>query len=150
MNNTISREKAIELISEIRDVVERKVELSKYFGSAFLEGDEEKIELETDTQGVSNGFLSEILRAITGYGIEVSGEVEELFPCPCCGLRTLTESYNPSEGTGYEICPYCNWEDDGTTDIKEYRSINKGSMEDYRKKILRNHNKFYINKWFEK
>ena len=64
----------------------------------------------------------------------------ELFPCPCCGLRTLTETFNPSEGTGYDICPFCNWEDDGTTDIKKYRSINKGSIEDYRKKILKKYN----------
>ncbi len=149
MQNTISREKAIQLISEIRDVVERKVELSKYYGSAFLESNEEKTELEIEIQGVSNGFLSEILCAITGYDIEVCGEVEKLFPCPCCGLRTLTEIYNLNEGTGYDICPYCNWEDDGTTDIKDYRSINRGSIEDYRNKIQKNHNKYYINKWFE-
>ena len=54
------------------------MELSKYFGSVFLDNDEEKIELETDIQGVSNGFLSEILCAITGYDIEVCGKVEEL------------------------------------------------------------------------
>lgn len=149
MQNTISREKAIKLISEIRDVVEREVELSKYYGSAFVESNEEKTELEIEIQGVSNGFLSEILCAITGYDIEVCGEVEKLFPCPCCGLRTLTENYNLSEGTGYDICPYCNWEDDGTTDIKDYRSINRGSIEDYRNKIQKNHNKYYINKWFE-
>lgn len=125
MQNTISREKAIKLISEIRDVVEKEMWISKYFGSDFLESNEEKIELETGIQGVSNGFLSEILCAITGYDIEVCGEVNKLFACPCCGLRTLTEIYNPIEGTGYEICPYCNWEDDGTTDTKIYRSINK-------------------------
>lgn len=149
MQNTISRDNAIKLISEIRDVIEREVELSKYYGSAFLESNEEKTELEIEIQGVSNGFLSEILCAITGYDIEVCGEVEKLFPCPCCGLRTLTEIYNLSEGTGYDICPYCNWEDDGTTDIKAYRSINRGSIEDYRNKIQKNHNKYYINKWFE-
>ena len=44
------------------------------------------------------------------------GEREDLFPCPCCGLRTLTERFHPMEGTGYDICPYCNWEDDGTTE----------------------------------
>lgn len=150
MQDIISREKAIKLISEIRDIIEKEVELSKYFGNIFIERSEEKIELETDIQGVSNGFLSEILCVIIGYDIEVCGEVERLFPCPCCGLRTLTEIYNPSEGTGYEICPYCNWEDDGTTDIKAYRSINKGSIEDYRKNIQKNYNKYYINKWFQK
>ena len=103
-----------------------------------------------DVQVISNGFLAEILCMILGYDIEIYGEVEALFPCPCCGLRTLTEEYNVQEGTGYDICPYCNWEDDGTSDINEYRSINRGSIKDYRNKIKENFNKYYINKWLEK
>ena len=149
MQNSISRKMAIKLISEIRDVVERKIELSEYFDNEFLESDEEKNELETDIQGVSNGFLSEIIRTITGYEVEVCGEVEKLFPCPCCGLRTLTEVYNQNEGTGYDICPYCKWEDDGTTETKVYRSINRGSIEDYRKNMQTKFNKYFINKWFD-
>jgi hypothetical protein len=31
-------------------------------------------------------------------------------PCPCCGRVTL------SERGGYEICPVCFWEDDGSDD----------------------------------
>lgn len=31
---------------------------------------------------------------------------EELFPCPCCGSRTLGEQ------GAYEICDVCGWEDD--------------------------------------
>ena len=31
-----------------------------------------------------------------------------LFPCPCCGYKTLSES---ASGT-YEICEICFWEDD--------------------------------------
>ncbi len=149
MQKSISREMAIRLISEIRDVVERKLELSEYFGNEFLESNEEQIDLETDIQGVSNGFLSEIIRTITGYKVEVCGEVEKMFPCPCCGLRTLTEIYNPKEGTGYDICPYCNWEDDGTTEINVYRSINKGSIEDYRNNMKEKFNRYFINKWFD-
>lgn len=146
MQNRISRKKAMKLLSEIRDVVEKEIELSKYFVN---ESNEEQIELETGMQGVSNGFLSEIICAITGYDVEVCGEVEKLFPCPCCGLRTLTEVYNPMEGTGYDICPYCNWEDDGTTEINVYRSINRGSIEDYRNNMQAEFNRYYINKWFE-
>lgn len=85
--------------------------------------------------GASNGFLSEVIHTITGYEVEVCGENEELFPCPCCGIKTLTGRYNPREGTGYDFCPYCKWEDDRTTDIHSYRSINKGSILDYRNKI---------------
>lgn len=33
-----------------------------------------------------------------------------LYPCPCCGYRTL-----PERG-GYDICPVCYWEDDGQDD----------------------------------
>lgn len=31
---------------------------------------------------------------------------EELFPCPCCGSRTIGEP-----GT-HEVCDVCGWEDD--------------------------------------
>ncbi len=29
-------------------------------------------------------------------------------PCPCCGFLTLEGGYG-----SYELCPVCNWEDDG-------------------------------------
>lgn len=32
--------------------------------------------------------------------------INQLFPCPCCGLCTISEP-----GT-YEICNVCGWEDD--------------------------------------
>ncbi|WP_343224491.1 CPCC family cysteine-rich protein [Paenibacillus sp. ACRRX] len=75
--------------------------------------------------------------------------MEELFSCPCCGFKTLTELYDRIEGTGYEICPYCNWQDDGTSDINSYRSINKGSIVDYRNELRINSNKYYTNKWLD-
>ncbi len=37
--------------------------------------------------------------------------IEQLYPCPCCGYRTL--NFEPP-GT-YLICPTCFWEDDGDT-----------------------------------
>jgi hypothetical protein len=33
-----------------------------------------------------------------------------LYPCPCCGCRTL------GERGGYEVCAVCFWEDDGQDD----------------------------------
>lgn len=146
----ISRENAIKLISAIRRMSEANIDLKKYFQDDFLENNIEQTEVDIEVQGVSNGFLSEILCMIIGQNIEVYGEVERLFPCPCCGLRTLTEEYNFEEGMGYDICPYCNWEDDGTTEINAYRSINRGSIADYRNRIRENYNKYYISKWFEK
>lgn len=58
-----------------------------------------------------------------------------LLPCPCCGAHTLTERYDLLQGTGYDICSFCDWEDDGTTDIHAYQSINRGSIADYRKRL---------------
>ena len=58
--------------------------------------------------------------------------------CPCCGYNTLTEEYNPKNGTGYDICPLCGWEDDGTIDVNSVRSINGGSISDYRKRLSLN------------
>ncbi|MGN7761448.1 CPCC family cysteine-rich protein [Paenibacillus sp. 22594] len=143
----ISRENFFKLICSVRDIVEKEIDLPSYFeeGSSKI-----NMELsEVDFQGVSNGFLSEIVYAITGYDVEVIGEVEELFTCPCCGFKTLTELYDKIEGTGYDICPYCKWQDDGTTDINSYRSINKGSIADHLNKLRINSNKYYINKWLD-
>lgn len=142
---SIERENAYRLIRLMRDTV-RKAGLSSY-----LEGNskDESTGPEVDLAGTSNGFLSEVIHAITGCEVEVHGEVEERFPCPCCGFKTLTERFNPKEGTGYDICPYCNWEDDGTVNIESYRSINRGSILDYRNKIDANPNRYYINKWLK-
>ena len=89
--------------------------------------------------------MSSLIETITGHKVEVTGEVEELFKCPCCGYNTLTEIFNQEEGTGYDICPLCGWEDDGTTDINEYRAINNGSIADYRQKLSSKG----INKWIK-
>jgi len=146
--NNISREKALELIGEVRSFVE-KMDLAKCFDKNALSNIIEHSDLEMDFQGVSNGFLSEIVHAVTGYDIEVIGEVDVLFSCPCCGYKTLTELHDTIKGTGYDICPYCRWEDDGTVDINSYRAINQGSIQDYRYKICTNPNKYYISKWFK-
>lgn len=42
----------------------------------------------------------------------------ELYPCPCCGYKTLTQE----EGGTYELCPICFWEDDGVqSDDPDYK-----------------------------
>jgi hypothetical protein len=47
-----------------------------------------------------------------------------LYPCPCCGERTL-----PERG-GYYICRVCDWEDDGQDnhDADEVRGGPNGSL----------------------
>lgn len=146
----ITRENFLKLLFETRSAIRKEIELSKYFDNDLLEYnfDEDFEAIEIYCQGVSNGFLAEIFEAITGLQVEVIGEVEKLYDCPCCELKTLTEIYNTKEGTGYDICPYCNWEDDGTTETNIRSSVNKGTIDEYRKKIKDNPNKYYKNKWF--
>jgi hypothetical protein len=143
--SVISRENALKVMDSIRILVKQEINMPKYLDEGPLDKSSEIS--EANFQGVSNGFLAELVNALTGYEVEVIGDVEELIPCPCCGSKTLTERFDRMEGTGYEICPYCKWEDDGTTDIHAYRSINKGSLADYRHKLRTNPNKYYRNKW---
>lgn len=98
--------------------------------------------------GVSNGYLSEIYEALTGTRVEVVGEVVELLPCPCCHLKTLHELFNADAGTGYDICPYCGWEDDGTSDPSTRSGANSGSMEDYLAKVESDPNYFFRARWY--
>jgi DNA-binding ferritin-like protein (Dps family) len=98
-------------------------------------------------KGTSNGYLSEVYEAITGEKVEIVGDVSELFECPCCKRKTLTEVYNADEGTGYDICDFCNWEDDGTTAIDVVSSVNKGSISEYRRRVQENFNHYYKEKW---
>lgn len=97
--------------------------------------------------GCSNGFLTEFYLTLTGEKVEVVGESPKLFSCPCCGFQTLSEIYDVQKGTGYDICRYCQWEDDGTVDVNKSSSVNRGSISDYRQHILENSNFFYKGKW---
>jgi hypothetical protein len=57
--------------------------------------------------GVKNEYLSELIFNILNKKIEVEGEPEKLYACPCCKYKTI------SERGEYDICPICFWEDDG-------------------------------------
>jgi hypothetical protein len=97
--------------------------------------------------GVGNGFLSQLCEAITGLRLEVTGDPETRLPCPCCQRRTLTEVYDPAAGTGYDICDHCGWEDDGTSTDERHSSINRGSMAEYRERMMRESNYHDCRKW---
>lgn len=124
----LSREEVAGLIDFIRNKISEN-----YVLSSAIHIDNE-YEINDLVYGITNEYLSSLIETITGCKVKVSGEVEKLYKCPCCGYNTLTEEFNLDKGTGYDICPFCGWEDDGTTDKNEYRSINRGSMVDYRKK----------------
>lgn len=99
--------------------------------------------------GCSNGFLSEFYLTLTGERVEVIGETQKLFSCQCCGFQNLSEVYDTQEGTGYDICRYCQWEDDGTVEVSKHSSVNRESISDYRQRILENRNFFYKDKWLK-
>lgn len=135
----LKRKEVAKLIDFIRKQISSNDELS-----FLVDNDYEYNDL---IYGISNEFLSDFIETAIGNRFEVIGEVEELYKCPCCGYNTLTEIYNHDEGTGYDICPLCGWEDDGALEIDEYRSINRGSISDYRKKLS---DKRIGNKWIKK
>jgi hypothetical protein len=97
--------------------------------------------------GVRNGFLSQICEALLGVRIEVTGDAEVLLPCPCCRRRTLTETYDVDAGTGYDICDYCGWEDDGTSDEQRVSGVNHGTLAEYRARITREEAMRRCDKW---
>lgn len=137
----LTRKEVEDIIDYLRtSIINNKVINDKIFVDTDLEGSDL-------IKGVTNGFLSQLLETITGTFVEIKGEVELLYKCPCCGYKTLSESYDTEKGTGYDICCYCGWEDDGTTELNIYRSINKGCINDYREKIKKNRNQYYIQKW---
>ena len=136
----LKREEVARLIDYLRTQLVEYEELSSIINI------DNECEVNDLVYGLSNEYLSSLIETISGCKVEVIGEVEKLYKCPCCGYNTLTEVFNPDEGTGYDVCPFCGWEDDGTTDIYEYRSVNKGSMTDYRKRITANN---ITNKWLK-
>ena len=148
----ISRYCVLKLIASCRILFNNKVQLEVLLETSIF--DEKNVEAKVLEaifvlyKGVSNGYLSEVYEAITGDRLEVIGEVSKLFQCPCCGHKTLTELYDPKMGTGYDICAYCNWEDEGVLAINRHSSINKGSIADYRKRIQENPNFYHREKWF--
>lgn len=97
--------------------------------------------------GVTNGFLTEVYELVFDEKHEIEGDVDDLHTCPSCQYKTLDEIYDSNLGTGYDICSYCGWEDDGTSDINAQRSVNKGSIADYRKKLTENPNYYYREKY---
>ena len=99
-------------------------------------------------EGVRNGFLAELYEALTGERVEVVGEITRLLPCPCCRFRTLTELHNPAEGTGYDICRRCGWEDDGTSDRSASSGPNRGSMNEYLSRMGAQPNLYKRDRWF--
>ena len=72
--------------------------------------------------GASKEYLLSMLQK---YGCEfkaVTGEIEELLACPCCGYQTLEDK------GGFDLCPVCWWTDEGIDNhnADKLSSVNKG------------------------
>ncbi len=141
----VTREDVFKVVSLSRLAVCTKEEISELLEESLdsLEVEEAVFEcIKSLYQGVTNEYLSEIYEVISGKKVEVIGEIANLFSCPCCSYLTLTESYDEIEGTGYDICDHCGWEDDGTIDIEKRSGVNHGSISDYRKRLAKTSSKF--------
>lgn len=103
--------------------------------------------LQEKYSGVTNGFLSDVYELLFGVKVEFTGNIANLYSCPCCGFNTLDEVYDAELGLGYDICAICNWEDDGTKDIDTYSGVNKGTINSYREKMQDNRNYYYREKY---
>lgn len=59
-----------------------------------------------------------------------------LHPCPCCGVRTLTEA----ERGSFPICPVCTWEDDSVQyHDPDHRGGANGGLNEARAALLAAH-----------
>jgi hypothetical protein len=80
--------------------------------------------------GVVNSFLEKRLAEI-GVVVTVTGDVEVLAPCPCCGYRTIER---PGE---YDICKVCFWEDDGSDEPDRLSGPNHMTLAQARRTFAR-------------
>jgi len=146
MVSELTREEAFEYISSAKmcnmqekDFKEIFLDMCMDYQSGVVsEATKRKAVLESihyDFRGAPNKFVANYIKETFGENVVVTGKQEDLLPCPCCGARSLTELYDRKCGTGYDICEHCGWEDDGTVDLKQNSSVNKGTMLDYRRKL---------------
>ena len=155
MMKKISRDEVFDLIVQIRLKTLKKeqtlamLEDYEIYESSNIKDDMLKV-VTYSYNGTTNGFLSEIYEVVSGERVEVEGDRGKLYPCPCCGYETLSELYDVHLGTGYDICKYCGWEDDGTSDRDSISSVNKGTMNQYLKKIANESEFYYREKWYKR
>lgn len=99
------------------------------------------VALSSEYKGVTNSYISDMLKKIGMDTYEVDGAIELLEACPCCGFRTLSSTSN------YDICRLCSWEDDGTKDDNTYSGPNRMTLGDAKKLFMKDMNALPLNKW---
>jgi hypothetical protein len=78
----------------------------------------------------SNEKLASIVGEILDKQVDVIGDDPILYPCPCCGKKTLWKRGE------YDICSCCDWEDDGIEEDNKYSSPNHMTLEQGRRNYL--------------
>lgn len=77
--------------------------------------------LVREFRGVRNEYL-ELRLADLGYFAAVTGDPEQLVPCPCCRFRTLDRFGE------YNVCPVCSWENDGVVAPSQWSDVNRSTL----------------------
>ena len=99
------------------------------------------IALKNELKGVTNSYLSDLM-VEKGLALHtVTGTIEQLESCPCCGYRTLTIRHE------YEICALCNWEDTVPIDPDRYNSANQSSLNTAKEIFRKTENIMSLGKW---
>ena len=81
--------------------------------------------------GITNLYLEKEGFKIDGFNSKITdGEDYSLLKCYCCDYKTIFQRGH------YDICPLCNWEDDGSDDLLKYSSANRSNLFDAKKKFL--------------
>lgn len=154
MRTTVDRRHVIEVLARARLAVGDSNSISEllmdYHRDPALPQSELPEALMDCYDGVSNGYLSDLYEALTGRRVEVLGKPAQLMPCRCCSRNTLHESFDVTRGTGYDICSFCGWEDDGTSDKGTPSSANSGTLAEYRARLEGEPNFYYRDKWFRR
>ena len=78
--------------------------------------------LKNNFRGVKNDYIAKLLYELLDTDVSIEGSAENLFKCPCCQYKTLDMRGE------YEICPVCQWEDDGNDDDSLYRYSSPNRM----------------------
>ncbi|HYV91308.1 MAG TPA: CPCC family cysteine-rich protein [Chitinophagales bacterium] len=65
---------------------------------------------ETDNKHLNKLWFDFYVKEFEGSPTDCYKKFDKYYLCPCCHFPTLTERQ------GFEICPLCNWEDDGQDD----------------------------------
>jgi hypothetical protein len=140
---TISRSEAITLCSFYKmlylDKEQFKDELESVL--AELEVEEEAVSEEGKTthlraylagrfERYSNSYLEIFLRRYLNLPLNIIGAPPLLYPCPCCGYKTLEDIGQ------YFICPVCFWEDDGSRNVEKMSVVNRMILGEAQKNFI--------------